>query len=63
MDRVRKRIHLEQIKETNWSSRPITIGVLDSGIGKHPDLEGRCMVFRDFVNERKKYYVYVRKLA
>lgn len=56
MDRVRKRIHLEQLKETNWSSRPITIGVLDSGIGKHPDLEGRCMVFRDFVNERKKYY-------
>lgn len=56
MDRVRERIKLNQVAGTNWSKRAITIGVLDSGIGRHPDLEGRCMVFRDFVNQKTRQY-------
>lgn len=56
MDRVRERIHINLRKEWNWLKWPITIGVLDSGIGRHPDLEGRCMVFRDFVNQKSRQY-------
>lgn len=54
MDRVRKRIHLEEVREGRWSRYPITIAVLDSGIGRHPDLEGKCMAFKDFVNGYKE---------
>ncbi|MBQ9141860.1 MAG: S8 family peptidase [Lachnospiraceae bacterium] len=56
MDRVRKRIHLEQIQENRWSRFPITIAVLDSGISRHPDLEGKCMLYKDFVNGQKEPY-------
>lgn len=56
MDRVRKRIHLEEIQESRWNKYPLTIAVLDSGICHHPDLEGKCMVFKDFVNHQKNPY-------
>ncbi len=56
MDRVRKRIHLEDIQAHRWSRFPITIAVLDSGISRHPDLEGKCMIFKDFVNDQKEPY-------
>lgn len=56
MDRVRKRIHLEEIHEGRWSRFPVTIAVLDSGIGRHPDLEGKCMLFKDFLHDRKNPY-------
>lgn len=56
MDRVRNRIHLENIREGRWQRSSITIAVLDSGIGKHPDLEGKCICFKDFVNERLQAY-------
>ena len=50
MDRVRKRIGLEDIKECRWLGKAITVTVLDSGIAPHPDLLGKCIVFKDFVN-------------
>lgn len=56
MDRVRKRIGLEDIKEYKWQSNPITVAVLDSGIAPHPDLTGKCMVFKDFVNGKNVAY-------
>lgn len=56
MDRVRKRIHLEKLQEHRWSKSPITIAVLDSGISHHPDLEGKCMVFKDFVQGQSYPY-------
>ncbi len=56
MDRVRKRIHLEEVQQSKWSKYPITIAVLDSGISRHPDLEGKCMVFQDFLHGRKNSY-------
>lgn len=34
----------------------ITIAVLDTGIGKHPDLYGRTLCFKDFVDERNLMY-------
>lgn len=56
MDRVRKRIHLEEIRESRWSKYPLTIAVLDSGICRHPDLEGKCMVFKDFLHQKSTPY-------
>lgn len=56
MDRVRKRIGLEDIKEYKWQSKPVTVAVLDSGMAPHPDLLGKCMVFKDFVNEKSIAY-------
>lgn len=56
MDRVRKRIHLEEIRESKWGTRPVTVAVLDSGICRHPDLEGKCMVFKDFVKGQRNPY-------
>ena len=56
MDRVRKRIGLEDLSEWEWKAKPVTVAVLDSGIVNHPDLVGKCMVFKDFVNQRKTSY-------
>ena len=56
MDRARKRIGLDEVKDFRWSHSPITIAVLDSGIGRHPDLEGKCLLFKDFVNNKLKAY-------
>ncbi len=56
MDRVRKRIQLDELGEQRWQKYGITVAVLDSGIGLHPDLIGKCMVFMDFVNHKTKQY-------
>lgn len=56
MDRARNRIGLDEVKEFRWSHSSITIAVLDSGIGRHPDLEGKCILFKDFVNHRETPY-------
>ena len=56
MDRVRKRIHLEEVRENKWGKYPITVAVLDSGICRHPDLESKCMIFKDFVRDQNKIY-------
>lgn len=56
MDRVRKRIHLDEVTESRWQRSSITIAVLDSGMGRHPDLEGKCIAFMDFVNGRNMVY-------
>lgn len=47
---------MDEIKEFRWCHSPITIAVLDSGIGRHPDLEGKCILFKDFVNHRESIY-------
>lgn len=56
MNRVRKRIQLDELGEQSWQKYGITVAVLDSGISGHPDLLGKCMVFKDFVNQRSKQY-------
>lgn len=56
MDRVRKRIGLEDIKDCKWLGKPVTVAVLDSGIAPHPDLQGKCICFKDFVNHRNIAY-------
>lgn len=56
MNRVRSRIHLDEVTASLWQRSSITIGVLDSGIGRHPDLEGKCLVFKDFLNGKLSPY-------
>ncbi len=56
MDRVRKRIQLDDLVEQSWQKYGITVAVLDSGISSHPDLLGKCMVFQDFVNHKNMPY-------
>jgi serine protease AprX len=57
MDRVRRQLGLQTDKiicETMYKTAPdakgVTIAVLDSGVYRHPDLKGRIIGFRDFVD-------------
>lgn len=57
MDRVRKQLGIHRIVEKKEKISPVTVAVLDSGIDAgHPDLEGKVLDFRDFINNRKKPY-------
>lgn len=56
MDRARSRIGLEDVGKSWWSRGTVTIAVLDSGIGRHPDLEGKCLYFKDFMNHKTNPY-------
>lgn len=60
MQRVRDQIevpsfHFSSLKEDGkWNG--ITVAVLDTGIGRHPDLTGKLLCFRDFVGKRNLMY-------
>ncbi len=57
MDRVRKQLGIDKIEDRGDSTSPVTVAVLDSGIDAgHPDLEGKVLAFRDFVNGRPSPY-------
>ncbi len=51
---------LEQIEahfeEKGVTGRGVTVAVLDSGFGKHPDMAAKVLCFRDFVNDRHLMY-------
>ncbi len=54
MQRVRKMVAGEVPEGTD--GRGVTVAVLDTGMGLHPDLEGRALCFRDFVGHRRVMY-------
>lgn len=56
MDRVRSRIGLDDVRKLWWSRGNVTMAVLDSGIVQHPDLEGKCILFKDFINHKSNAY-------
>jgi len=56
MQRVRKQIEANLDTNEQWLSRPVTIAVLDTGIGRHPDLTGKLLSFHDFVKKRNLMY-------
>lgn len=51
---------LEQIeahyKEREITGKGITVAVLDSGCGRHPDVMGRVLYFQDFVHQKSLLY-------
>lgn len=51
MQRVRKQIEVPP-EQVNQVKRGVTVAVLDTGIGRHPDLAGRLLCFHDFVGSR-----------
>ena len=53
MQRVRKQIEVPQEIGTESG---VTVAVLDTGIGRHPDLMGKVIGFRDFVGNRRLMY-------
>ena len=63
MNEVRKRIHYdcretrEKGSKSKWcKGQGITAAILDTGISAHPDLAGRVVFFRDFINGRVGAY-------
>lgn len=52
MKRVKKIVHYRQ----KWQGKGIVVVVMDTGVCRHPDLEGRILRFRDFVNGRYDMY-------
>lgn len=54
MQRVREQLGISSLWETD--GRGITVGVLDTGMGQHPDLAGRLIQFQDFVGHRNQMY-------
>lgn len=52
MKRVKKIVHYED----KWLGKGIVVVVMDTGVCRHPNLEGRIMRFRDFVNGRYDIY-------
>lgn len=54
MQRVRQQIGCPA--ESSWDGAGVTIGVLDSGVGYHPDLAGRILGFRDFAANQELLY-------
>lgn len=45
-----KILQAEKAWDKGWTGNGIRVAVLDTGIQKHPDLTGRVICFRDFVN-------------
>lgn len=62
MERVRKQIgvweetEIERKKKAEKGDTGITVAVLDSGVAEHPDLYGKIICFRDFVNGKQRMY-------
>ena len=54
MQRVREQLEVPSLAAADGSG--ITVGVLDTGIGQHPDLSGRLLRFQDFVGYKNRMY-------
>ena len=54
MQRVREQLEVPSLAAAD--GRGITVGVLDTGIGQHPDLSGRLLRFQDFVGYKNRMY-------
>lgn len=58
MRRVKEIIHYrcKGILKYHWLGNGIVVVVMDTGISPHPELKGRILYFRDFINDQKEMY-------
>lgn len=56
MNRVKELVCADEVYKKGYSGRNIRIALLDTGVSRHPDLDGRVVAFRDFVNQRPFCY-------
>lgn len=56
MKRAIKELQAESAWQEGWTGKGIGVAVLDTGIGRHPDLKNRVMYFKDFVNGVARAY-------
>lgn len=56
MNRVRKQVGCSDSIQGSTVTDDVTVAVLDTGIGMHPDFGGRLVAFADFVDGRQGNY-------
>lgn len=56
MNRVRKQLGCSDLLQSEIATSDITVAVLDTGIGMHPDFGNRVIGFADFVNGKQGRY-------
>ncbi len=58
MQRVRKEIGCDwkDASKYNYSGKGVTVAILDTGIGGHPDFLDRVVSFQDFINYKREAY-------
>ncbi|MCL2052468.1 MAG: S8 family peptidase [Lachnospiraceae bacterium] len=56
MYRVRKQVGLTDRLMNSLNGAGVAVAVLDTGIGYHPDFDGRILAFRDFLHGRYPNY-------
>lgn len=60
MDRVRRMVGCEGLDTSKYNGKDVYVAVLDSGVARHPDLDGRIVEFQDFIHggkhEKDSYY-------
>ena len=52
MKRVKKIVHYQD----EWLGKDCTVVIMDTGVARHPDLDGRVWMFRDFMGGRLEAY-------
>lgn len=52
MNRAKQIVHYQK----KWRGKTCVIVIMDTGVGRHPDLDGRIWIFRDFINGRQEMY-------
>lgn len=56
MNRVRNQVNCNDNIQRSITTDQITVAILDTGIGRHPDFGDRVVAFADFVNGRQSGY-------
>lgn len=56
MFRVREQLGCSDRLINACGNKGVTVAILDTGIGKHPDFESRILSFKDFLNGHKSLY-------
>lgn len=56
MNRVRNQVNCKDSIQRSITTDQITVAILDTGIGRHPDFGDRVISFADFVNGRQASY-------